>query len=199
MSLIYKLYDELDCYIGSTTLTLTERLEFHIKRRNCKAIVILDRCKYKIELIEEVETNDRYEREQYYIDSLSTLNQQICYSGKEDKRNKSILCECGVYYSLKHKARHNKTERHLKRTDPICIEKEKQFQEDKKKRQVEYKAQWYKDNQDKYVIYNHKKTNNDNITCECGGKYKHQSKARHLKTLKHLAYIDAEGQKSNQS
>jgi hypothetical protein len=74
MPLIYKLYDELDCYVGSTTSTLKERLRLHISRRNCKSVVILDRNKFIMELIEEVETKDRFKREQYYIDSLSTLN-----------------------------------------------------------------------------------------------------------------------------
>jgi hypothetical protein len=144
MPLIYKLYDDEDCYVGSTTQTLKERLDLHIKRKNCKSTIILDRNKFIMELIEEVETNNRYEREQYWIDKLSTLSQLKCFSGKEDERNVcNILCECGVYYSPKHKARHFRSQRHLKRTDPIYIEKEKQFQEDKKKRVAEYKAQWY--------------------------------------------------------
>ena len=166
MPLIYKLYDDEDCYVGSTTETLKERLSKHICIKSCYSRIIVDRNKFTMELIEEVETNDRYDRENYWITELSTLSQykaplpiekrkenkiqldreyRLKHLEKDKARGVSdILCECGVYYSPKHKTRHNKTQRHLKRTDPIYIEKEKQFQEDKKKRQAEYKAQWYK-------------------------------------------------------
>ena len=87
MPFIYKLYDDEDCYVGSTTYTLEIRLSKHINSRNCKSVVILDRKKFTMELIEEVETKDRFEREQYWIDELSTLSQQNCY-WKNIKKNK---------------------------------------------------------------------------------------------------------------
>jgi predicted S18 family serine protease len=41
-----------------------------------------------MELIEEVETKDRFKREQYYIDSLSTLSQIKCYFESEEEKIK---------------------------------------------------------------------------------------------------------------
>ena len=150
MSLIYKLYDELDCYVGSTTETLTERLSKHKTNRNCKSRIILDRKKFTMELIEEVETNDRFKREQYWIDELSTLSQYKCYFENEEARIN--------HYKEKSKERG----KHYYKTN---LEHIKQYREKNKEH--------IKELQKKYREINKQK--------------------------KHLAYIDAEGQKSNQS
>ena len=175
MSLIYKLYDEFDCYIGSTTSTLKERLSRHISHRNCKSVIILDRKKFTMELIEEVETNDRFKREQYWIDELSTLSQNKCYFESEEERIKNYK------------------------------EKKKDFRENNKEKIADYGEEYRKLNKKSIAEYQkeYNETNSDKLNekfiCECGSKYTYKHKSRHLKTLKHLAYIDAEGQKSNQS
>ena len=160
MPLIYKLYDEFDCYIGSTTQTLKARLDTHIRNRGCYSRIILDRKKFTMELIEEVETNDRFKREQYWIDSLSTLSQRVCYFESEEARIKNI----------------------------------KKYKEDNREHILETKKHYYDINKQK--IFERK---SEKINCECGKIIARGNKARHSKTLKHLAYIDAEGQKSNQS
>ena len=164
MPLIYKLYDELDCYVGSTTLTLKERLSRHISSRECKSVIILDRKKFTMELIEEVETKDRFKREQYWIDSLSTLSQRVCYFESEKAKVK-----------YKEEWRKQYYETNLE----SITEKIKVYRENNKDKIKEQKGA--------------------NFNCECGGKYTNTHKARHLKTKKHLEYIDEERQKSNQS
>ena len=150
MPLIYKLYDELDCYIGSTTETLKTRLSKHINNRNCKSRIILDRKKFTMELIEEVETNDRFKREQYWIDELSTLSQHNCYwKNVEEKKDKY----------------------------------DKEFRENHKEYYIEKAKQHYEKNKEKL---------HEKFSCECGGKYTYKHKLTHLKTKKHLEYIDAE-------
>ena len=153
MPLIYKLYDEFDCYIGSTIETLKERLRKHILSRECKSVIILDRKKFTMELIEEVETNDRFKREQYWIDELSTLSQIKCYFESEEEK-------------IKHKE-----------------EWRKHYYDINKEKIADYGEEYRKANKDKFLKI---------ITCECSGKYVCKNKARHLKTKKHLAYIDAE-------
>tara|TARA_B110000977_G_scaffold9098_1_gene12115 strand:- start:160 stop:618 length:459 start_codon:yes stop_codon:yes gene_type:complete len=151
MPFIYKLYDELDCYVGSTTQTLKARLSVHIcSNKKCKSVVILDRNKYKMELIEEVETKDRFEREQYWIDELSTLSQQNCY-WKNIKKNKE--------------------------------ETDKVYRENNRENIALISKRYYETNRVKL---------NETIYCECGGKYSIKTKPRHLRTKKHLAYIDEE-------
>jgi hypothetical protein len=173
MPLIYKLYDELDCYVGSTTSTLNERLSKHKNSRNCKSVVILDRNNFTIELIEEVETNDRYEREQYWIDKLSTLNQHNCYwknvKERKDKYEKEF-----------------KKKWYLENKDRIVDEKKNYYQENKKYI-MEKAKQNYETNRAKL---------HEKFTCECGGKYTYHHKTHHLKTKKHLAYI-CEKEKTN--
>tara|TARA_R110001606_G_scaffold211828_1_gene359487 strand:- start:19 stop:450 length:432 start_codon:yes stop_codon:yes gene_type:complete len=142
MSLIYKLYDDEDCYVGSTTSTLKERLRLHISNRTCKSVVILDRKKFTMELIEEVSLEDRFKREQYYIDSLSTLSQRVCYFESEEAK-------------IKYQTENNK-------------EKIAKYREDNKEHL------------------------NEKFNCECGVYYSYQNKSRHLKSKKHLAYIDEE-------
>jgi hypothetical protein len=162
MPLIYKLYDELDCYVGSTTSTLKERLRNHIRRKNCKSVVILDRKKFTIELIEEVETKDRFKREQYYIDSLSTLNQQRCYFESEEEKNK--------FYKEYNKNYGNKNKEKIS-------ERKLNWRENNKEKINEYSKKWYDINKEKKT---------QKITCECGKIISYGSKSRHLKTKKHL-------------
>ena len=175
MPLIYKLYDDEDCYVGSTTQTLKRRLSHHISFRDCKSVVILDRKKFTMELIEEVETNNRFEREQYWIDELSTLSQNKCYFESEEERIKYTNEKKKEYYKAN-------------------LEHFKQYKEDNREHILETKKQYRENNKEKIAIYNETNRDklNEKISCDCGVYYSRKNKARHSKTLKHLAYIDAE-------
>ena len=121
--LIYKLYNENDCYVGSTKKSLNTRLSQHKSKHNrCCSKLIIEQGDYKMEQIDEVDSNERFKKEQEYINEFSTLNQHTCYSEFRDNyhrqyflahRNK-INCNCGGIYTYDHKARHFKSQKHLK-------------------------------------------------------------------------------------
>jgi hypothetical protein len=165
MPLIYKLYDELDCYVGSTIETLKIRLGNHIRCRNCKSVVILDRKKFTMELIEEVETKDRFKREQYWIDRLSTLSQIKCYFESEEEKIK-YQTENYKEYVEKNKEKISERNKNWR-----GINKEKISLKEKQYREI---------NRVKFT---------EKFTCDCGGIYTYKHTSTHLKTKKHLAYI----------
>ena len=121
--LIYKLYNENDCYIGSTKKTLTTRLSQHKSRHNrCCSKIVIESGNYDIEKLDEVNAEERYKREQQFINELSTLNQHKCYSEfRDDYQRQYFLahrdktsCDCGGIYTYDHKARHFKSQKHKK-------------------------------------------------------------------------------------
>jgi len=119
---IYKLYNENDCYIGSTKHPLHKRLSQHKSKHNrCCSKLIIEQGDYKMEQIDEVDSNERFKKEQEYINEFSTLNQHTCYSEFRDNyhrqyflahRNKTD-CNCGGVYTYDHRARHFKSQKHV--------------------------------------------------------------------------------------
>jgi len=74
--LIYKLYNENDCFIGSTDYPLHKRLSQHKSPHNrCCSRIVIEQGDYKIEEIDEVHPEERFKKEQEYINEFSTLNQ----------------------------------------------------------------------------------------------------------------------------
>jgi len=74
--LIYKLYNENDCYIGSTKHPLHKRLSQHKSPHNrCCSKLIIEQGYYKMEQIDEVDAEERFKKEQDYINEFSTLYQ----------------------------------------------------------------------------------------------------------------------------
>ena len=118
---IYKLYNEIDCYIGSTKHPLHKRLSQHKSRHNrCCSKIVIESGNYDIEKLDEVNAEERYKREQQFINELSTLNQHKCYSEfRDDYQRQYFLahrdktsCDCGGIYTYDHKARHFKSQKH---------------------------------------------------------------------------------------
>ena len=73
---IYKLYNENDCYIGSTKHSLQKRLSQHKSPHNrCCSKIVIEQGNYKIEKVAEVNAEERFQKEQEFIDALSTLHQ----------------------------------------------------------------------------------------------------------------------------
>jgi hypothetical protein len=93
MAMIYKLYsivNPLLIYIGSTTKPLQVRLANHIiawdsfKRGNkskLSSYEIINSGEYGIELLEECDKDNRYIREQYFIDLLPCCTKNSAYTG----------------------------------------------------------------------------------------------------------------------
>ena len=119
---IYKLYNANDCYIGSTKHPLHKRLSQHKSPHNrCCSKLIIESGNYQIEKIAEVDADERFQKEQEFIDALSTLNQYTCYSPYRDNYHRQnflahrekTTCDCGSIYTYDHKARHFKSKKHV--------------------------------------------------------------------------------------
>ena len=120
--LIYKLYNSNDCYIGSTKHSLHKRLSQHRSKYNrCCSKIVIEHGDYKIKKIDEVDSQERFKKEQHYIDALSTLNQHTCFSQFRDNYHRQYFlahrdkttCDCGGVYTYDHKARHFKSQKHI--------------------------------------------------------------------------------------
>jgi len=94
MVFIYKLYslvNPLLIYIGSTTKHLQVRLSQHIiswdafktglNSKKISSYKVIDSGEYAIQLLDEVDINDRYIREQYFIELYPCLNKNSAYTG----------------------------------------------------------------------------------------------------------------------
>jgi predicted GIY-YIG superfamily endonuclease len=72
--LIYKLYSENDCYIGSTKHPLHKRLSQHKSPHNCCCSkTIIESENYNIEKVAEVEADERFKKEQQFINEQFML------------------------------------------------------------------------------------------------------------------------------
>jgi len=119
---IYKLYNENDCYIGSTKHSLHKRLSQHKSPHNrCCSKIVIEQGNYKIEKVAEVNAEERFQKEQEFIDALSTLHQHTCYSEHRDDYKRQYFlahrdktnCNCGGIFTYDHKARHFKSQKHI--------------------------------------------------------------------------------------
>jgi len=108
---IYKLYSITNSelvYIGSTGLDLQVRLAQHIlswdsfkRGKNTKKISsyqIIDSGEYGIEEIESCLLEDRFIREQHYIDTIKCVNKNKSYSNFNQKSKKSWATYQRDYY-----------------------------------------------------------------------------------------------------
>jgi hypothetical protein len=138
---IYKIIDNTNnnIYIGSTCAkTLKHRLNKHksdYKRylsngsRYTTTYDILKNNDYKIELLEELECNTKYElhvRERYWIVNIVCINKykptnyldkgKHIYQKEYKEKHRLIhgikICECGGRYKFSQKSKHDKTRRH---------------------------------------------------------------------------------------
>tara|TARA_R100001591_G_scaffold4449_2_gene10193 strand:+ start:169 stop:606 length:438 start_codon:yes stop_codon:yes gene_type:complete len=90
---IYKIIDHTNnnIYIGSTKSKLKVRLYGHKwdaknRKQPTQSCSIINNNNYSIELIEECNKNDRYEREQYWIDNTDCINRMNCKAKKTQKQ-----------------------------------------------------------------------------------------------------------------
>lgn len=105
------------------------------------------------------------------------------------------LCPCNSKDEL------HKRERHFIETLD-CINKiipgrtQKEYYEENKERVLEQQKEYYKANKEhlcerkKEYYEDNKEKKNEKHNCECGGKYTTVHKLRHMKSKKHLDYLD---------
>lgn len=181
-SCVYKITIGEETYVGSTC-NFKKRLSKHksdcynteSKGYNSKIYKYIREHSHwdnvKVEIIVHLHPKfNRGERdnfEQEWIDYLNpTLNDYKAYTGLNEK-------EWHKQWYIDNKDR--------------ILENQKQFYKDNKDRILENKKQFYKDNKDKIS-----EKRNQKFNCECGGKYTDRHKSRHLKSKKHLKYMDTE-------
>jgi predicted GIY-YIG superfamily endonuclease len=147
--LIYKLTCNVTnkVYYGSTKNDLNMRINSHrssAKRdRGCRSKEILENCDFKSEILEEVDLENRFERESYYIKNFECVNKHL-----PGRTRKEWLESC----------------------------KEKRFEQMKKYRE-----------QNKEQIVERRKIK---FSCECGSIIRKDDKARHMKSKKHIDYLN---------
>ena len=147
----------------------------------------------------------------YGLDICLNKNQPSRTKKQYYEDNKDKILEKKKQYRIdnKDKIKEKKKQYRIDNKDRIK-EKKKQYYEDNKDKILEKKKQYYEDNKDKikhyyednkdkilekkkqYRIDNKDKINEkkkEKFTCECGSKYTKCHKSRHLKTKKHLQYI----------
>ena len=173
-------------YVGSTCQSLSKRFSWHksdMKNRKYQLYEAMNELKienFYIELVELYPCSSKDElrsREGQYIRKYDSYKNgyNMLISGRSMTEyyqdNKEQLKEQVKKYRDDHK-------------DKIREQKKEYYQDNKEKINEYYKK--YKElNKDRIREHKNKKFN-----CECGGKYTHTHKARHLKTLKHKKYID---------
>ena len=197
-------------YIGSTVEPLARRLSSHRykfkqwkngKHHYVSSFELLQYDDYYIELVENYpclckEELERHEGQitraapnyvnkriegrtdaEYYVDNMEHIK-QIQKQYRED--NKLDIQQ--------------KYKQYQKDNAEKLSEQHKQYYVENKQQIQQYYKHWREDNkldiqrkQKQYREENKEKLGQKH-TCECGGKYTHQSKAKHIKTKKHTAF-----------
>jgi len=156
---IYKLVCEItgEVYIGSTRLSLEDRLKKHLEKGNCCSKQIIDRNKYYIEQLEAYPCNSKQElerKEGEYQQAFKCININIAGRTR-------------LEYYQDNKEKINKTD--------------KQYYQDNKEHIKEQTKQYYLDNKKKINSQTSKE-----VVCECGVKCKKGSLPRHKRSKKHI-------------
>ena len=183
---IYKLTDNNNyVYYGSST-NVRQRFSAH-KSGSGSMSRLMDKASMKMEILEEyyfdVDTYNKkfiLNRERYYIENFDCINCDIpgLTSKEYRERNKEKIKE----YREKHREEHNEHQKkYAEKHKEKITEKNKKYREKHK----EEKKQYLKEYREK-----HKEKRNEKHDCACGGKYTFANKIRHLKSLKHLKYIN---------
>ena len=161
-------------YIGSTTLRLCQRLAQHKKdliaysqnkKRYSTSYEILENGNYQIVLLENVNCDNREEllqRERFYIENMECVNRCIPIRDKVEK--KEIHKISNQQYEEKNKE---------------SIKERKQNYYQTKKEYIQERCKNYRNTKEKVKI-----------NCVCGSCYLKDNKWNHLKTMKHINFIN---------
>ena len=171
---IYKLVCDATpiVYYGSTIQSLSDRLNLHKSASNkCGSKELFDAGNVSIELVEEYPCNNRYElesRERYYIDfMLNNFTDRVICNERIPTRTKAEWEQDNIEHRREYK---------------------KKYHEENREHLNEYKKKYYLDNKDTI-----NKKRSEKFNCDCGGKYTRRNKSQHLKSKKHINYINALG------
>ena len=188
---IYKIYSKTldNCYYGSTTMTLKDRLSKHKcefkSGRFCKSQDVLKYNDYEIILVELFPCNSKKElerREGYYQKNYKCVN--ICIAGRSYNEYREDKKE---YIKLQRKQFREANKERLSNISKNNYEKNKEYRLNQVK-------QYREANKEK--ISEKRKIK---ITCCCGSVYRKYYKKQHERTKKHISYIESQQQKLAES
>ena len=160
-------YQTDNVYYGSTTQPLNVRLSKHkghynrYQNEKYRYVTSFEIIKYKDCYIQLLEN--------YPCNSKAELEKREAEFIRENNCvNKYIPCRSSKQYYLDNK------------------DKIKQYREDNKDKIHKRHKQYYENNKDKI-----QSSKNRQCDCSCGGNYTSVNKARHMKTKKHITYIES--------
>jgi hypothetical protein len=179
-SKIYKIYCNItgETYYGSTVQPLHKRVGAHKanfdrwkngKTNYVKSYDIIERGDYDYSLVENYPCDSKeqlHSRERYWIENFECVNKCIPGRTKKEYRdvNKEKIAEQNKEYREQNKG------------------KIKEYREQNKEKIKEYREQ------NKEKIEERRK---QKIVCECGSEVRKDSMHRHLKTKKHIAWVES--------
>lgn len=191
---IYKLWSfQTDkIYIGSTCQTLSQRIGKHratyrsYLNGNGNYVTSFELIKFddcKIELLENVKCNDKYELlkiEGKYIRKMNCVNK--CIAGRmkfewyQDNRDK--ICEQRKHYRQDNKERKSAYD--------------KKYYQNNKERKSEQRKQYYLNNKEKLSeqMKQYRQSNKEKVACECGSEVTKLNLKRHTISKKHQNWIN---------
>lgn len=168
-------------YIGSTSNLLYKRINYHRrdykkflegKRNMVTSAIILEAGGAYIELLEQYENVTKEQLLQYEGEHIRKNNN--CVNKKIAGRTKKEYFEDNI---------------------EILREKKRQYAKDHKE-EIKKKGEIYRNNNNEEIkkrkkIYYEKNKEKflEKMECECGGRYDHMTKKRHLRSKKHTNYL----------
>ena len=199
-------------YIGSTCQKyLSVRMSHHKydfknKKSGITSILVLKYPDAKIILLETYPCNSKYElvaKEAEYIRQLDCVNKYI--PGRTKKQhyqdNREIILKKCKQYQLENKEKRSEYDKkYREKNRVIIIKRQKQWRENNTEKIKIKKKHSYEKNKEiilkkckEYQTKNKekiRKRQNTVINCECGNNYTKANKARHIKSKKHLKFIE---------
>jgi hypothetical protein len=144
-----------------------------------------------IELIELYPCNSKTELDRgegIHIRQLDCVNKRIEGRTRAEwiEDNKEEIKEKLKDYYQNNKEQHNQYSKEYRQNNKKYFkEYNKQYRKDNREKIAERKKQYYQDNREQI-----KEQANKKFDCECGGKYTHGNKPRHLRSKKHQKYLN---------
>jgi hypothetical protein len=178
---IYQLVcnDTDEIYIGSTALSLEDRLSIHKSPANgCCSKQIIDRNNYYIELLETYPCNNEFElnrKEGEYQRAIECINRNIAGRTKQQ------------YYQDNKEHHNNRSKEHYNENKEYYSNLSKQYHKNNKEYLNEKSRRYHVENRDTIKAYNSKV-----VICECGIKSTHGHLKRHKLTKLHIDLINLE-------
>jgi hypothetical protein len=184
--IIYKIWKDDEFYIGSTT-DFTNRKRRH--KHNCNNEKNIE---YNIKLYQTIREKGGWNTWQMTpLEEYKECQTQVQARIREEEWRVKLNANLNTnkVFVAETKQEYDKIYRNENK------EKLKEYREEHKKEIKNYQSQWYQEHKEELNIKSfkyreeHKEKLQKKINCECGGKYTHSTKSKHIKTQKHQKYL----------